>query len=519
MDRPPLTSAHWLPDRSLPLIEGSVADLLRRNAVEYAGRTALFWPTDDGMQSMTHAELLRRSGVLAEWLLERARPGDRIATWSRNALNLVFVHHAAALAGMIITPFNTGWADPEVRHADGLAKPVLMFAGVDNRGQDLTERVRPLVSCEVVPLERVPDLTPSRDLPLPQVSPDAPYLIQFTSGTTGRAKAALVSHRAAILGGWMRAAMEGGDADDVILNPVPFHHIGGSCFILVGAAAFGCANVVLERYDARQLAALMKPMRATRMGGVPTIWFDLLRQPDLPSDSYVKVVTLGGASVAPQLVQQVRAQLGARCAISYGQSECTIATFTRPDDTDEVLTETVGRPAPHVEIKVVDASGRTVAPDEIGEIWVRGPTCMIGYFGDEAATAAAFTEDGFLKTGDLGSMDADGVCRIRGRAREVIIRGGENIYPPEIENVLLEHPSIASAAVFGLDDERLGQKVAAAVTLRPGAELQLEALRDFVAGAVSHFKVPAVWRVMESLPMTASGKVRKHELVQMVGDA
>jgi fatty-acyl-CoA synthase len=519
MARPPLTSAHWLPDRSLTLIEGSVADLLRRNAVDYAERTALFWPTADGMQSMTHAELLRRSSVLAQWLLERAKPGDRIATWSRNALNLVFVHHAAALAGMIITPFNTGWADPEVRHADGLAKPALIFAGVDNRGHDLVERIRPLVSGEVVPLDQVPDLAPSRDLDLPEVRQDDPYLIQFTSGTTGRAKAALLSHHAAILGGWLRASLDGGNADDVILNPVPFHHIGGSCFILVGAAAFGCANVILERYDAKQLAELMLPMRATRMGGVPTIWFDLLRRPDLPSESHVKVVTLGGASVSPQLVQQVRARLGARCAIGYGQSECTMATFTRLGDSDEVLTETVGRPAPHVELKIVDAAGKAVATGGVGEIWVRGPTCMIGYFGDEAATAAAFTEDGFLKTGDLGSMDETGVCRIRGRAREVIIRGGENIYPPEIENVLLDHPAIASAAVFGLDDERLGQKVAAAVTLHPGADLQVEALREYVAGAVSHFKVPAVWRVMEALPMTASGKVRKHELAQMVGDA
>jgi fatty-acyl-CoA synthase len=396
----------------------------------------------------------------------------------------------------------------------------MLFAGCDGRGQDLGARARALADCPVVALSEVPRLAPRTSLELPSVGFREPYIIQFTSGTTGRAKGALLSHQAAILGGWLRPKIEGADEHDVYLNPVPLHHIGGSCAVVLGALSLGCAFTVLDRYDPAQLAALIGPTGATRMGGVPTIWFDLMNHPALPADAVVRSVTLGGASVPPALVEQIRNRLGARCAIGYGMSECTIATGTLPDDRPEVLAATVGRPLPHVEVKIVDpANGRLLAPGEVGEICLRAPTCMTGYWGDPAATAEAFDPEGFLRTGDLASMAADGVVRIHGRARELIIRGGENIYPAEIENVLLDHPAVAMAAVLGLADPRLGQKVAAVVVLKPGATADLAALQRHVAGAVSHFKAPAAWRIVESMPLTALGKVRKYELVHLFGDA
>jgi fatty-acyl-CoA synthase len=518
MGDPTLTAASWAADRSLPLIAGSVGDVLRRNASERGDRAALFLPTAAGVEVITHAELLARSTALAQWMLERTRPGDRVATWSRNALELILIHHASALAGTILAPFNPSWADAETRHALSLAQPSLFFVGVDGRGGDLTARALGLAETEVVELDRVQSLRPARDLALPKVRQDDAYLIQFTSGTTGRAKGALLSHHAALLGGWLRPARDGAGPDDVFLNPVPMHHIGGSCHVLLGAASLGAALVVLERYDPAQLAALMGPVGATRMGGVPTMWFDLLREPSLPADPRIRIVSLGGASVPPQLVERIRGRLGACCIIGYGQSECAgLATSTLPSDPDEALIETVGRAIPHTDVKIVDmASGQTLRPGEVGELWMRGPTKMIGYWNDEAATKGVFTADGFLRTGDLASMSADGLCRIHGRAREVIIRGGENIYPIEIENILLEHPSVASAAVVGLPDERLGQIVAAAVTPHAGTGLEIAALKAHVAERVAHFKAPAVWRVMEQLPMTASGKVRKHELAELM---
>jgi fatty-acyl-CoA synthase len=432
-------------------------------------------------------------------------------------VELVFVHYAAALAGMILTPFNTGWAAPEIEHALSLASPALLFAGKDSKGRDLGSRARAIADCDVLHLDEIGSCLPGRDVSLPAVQQDDPYLIQFTSGTTGKAKGALLSHRAALLAGWIRPACEGGGDRDVYLNPVPFHHVGGSCAVVLGAASLGGAFVVLEGHDPGILLSLMEPVQATRMGGVPTMWFDLMRREDLPENTCVRTVTLGGAHVPPSLVEQVRSRLGARCAIGYGQSEYAVATGTMPDDPIEVLTETVGRPLPHTELKIVDLStGCAVAPGETGEIRLRGPACMDRYWGDENATQAAFDAEGFLCTGDLGSMMPDGVCRVHGRVREMIIRGGENIYPAEIENVLLKHPAVAMAAVFGVSDERLGEKVAAAVTLRPGAQIEPDRLREHVARSVSHFKVPVMWKILDAFPCTASGKVRKAELAKMM---
>jgi fatty-acyl-CoA synthase len=515
----PLAAAHWTPDRSPPLPELSVGELLRRNAARFGERPAMLWPAGDGLQSTTYAELLAQAERLAQWLLEQAAPGERVATWTRNAREAVLVHHAAALAAMILVPLNSGWADPEAAHALAVAAPALLFAGRDGRGRDLAPRARALAACPVISLADVPGLAPRGRPTLPAVHHRAPYIIQFTSGTTGRAKGALLSHQAAILGGWLRPSLEGADEHEVYLNPVPLHHVGGSCAVVLGALSCGGAFTLLDRYDPAELAALVQPTGATRMGGVPTIWFDLIDHPALPPDARVRAVTLGGASVPPALVAQIARRLGAHCAIGYGLSECPIATATLPGDPPEVLAESVGRPLPHVELKIVDpATGRTLAPGEVGEIRIRSPICMSGYWGDAAATAAAFDADGFLRTGDLATMAADGVCRIHGRAAELIIRGGENIYPAEIENVLLDHPAVAMAAVFGLDDPRLGQKVAAAVMLKPGAVTDLAALQRHVAKAVSHFKAPAVWRLVDQLPLTALGKVRKYELARLFKD-
>jgi fatty-acyl-CoA synthase len=432
----------------------------------------------------------------------------------------VLVHHASALAGTILVPFNPGWADAEAAHALSVAEPAVLFAGRDARGRDLAVRAQALAACPVIDLARTPALQPRGRPALPAVGPLDPYIIQFTSGTTGKAKGALLSHQAAILGGWLRPRLEGADEHEVYLNPVPYHHVGGSCAVILGALSLGGAFTVLDRCDPAGLAALIKPSGATRMGGVPTTWFDLIDHPGLPPDAAVRSVTLGGASVPPELVRRIARRLDARCAIGYGLSECPIASATLPDDPPQVLAETVGRPLPHVELKVVDpASGRVLAPGEVGEIRIRAPMCMSGYWRDPAASAAAFDADGFLRTGDLGSMAADGVCRIRGRAVELIIRGGENIYPAEVETVLLRHPAVAMAAVFGLPDARLGQRVAAAVSLKPGAAADVAELKAHVARSVAHFKTPAVWRVMDELPLTASGKVRKLALAQEVSAA
>lgn len=512
--------AHWMPERKLPLPKESVGGLLRHQAQRIGDRPALHYlvaPPSDTLATLSYRDLFERAERCARWLAARSKPGDRIALWSRNSVESVILQYGCALAGVVITPFNTAWTDSEVVHALALVRPNLIFVGQDHAGRELAQRLATRAPCPVFPLADIGRIAQQESAhPLPTVTQDDPCLIQFTSGTTGKAKGALLNHRAALLGGYLRPHCEGAGEQDVWLNAVPFHHVGGSCAIVLGAMSVGGSFVVLERYDRDQLIRLMPKVHATRMGGVPTMWHDLLSSEDLSDAVKLSSVSLGGASVPAELVKAIDSRLGARCGIGYGQSEFPIATATMPHDPLERVTETVGRPLPHVEMKIVSPlTGATMRHDEAGEICLRGPICMDGYWDNPTATADTIDRDGFLHTGDIGSLDADGYCRIRGRLREVIIRGGENIYPAEIEDALMQHPAVAMAAVVGVDHSRLGQEVGAVVKLRPGTEPTTESLESHVGKFVASFKIPKVWRFVDAMPLTASGKVRKVELEAM----
>ncbi len=509
--------AHWKPRQTVELITGSVGDRLRHNAAHIGQRPALFHLIDedsDTLDSLSYAELLAQAENCARWLAARCKPGERIAVWSRNALESVLLQYGCALSGNIITHFNTAWTDAELGHALELAQPSLLFAGEGHSGQDLLARARGLASCEVRPLADILNIADTRsEQPLPQVSENDPCLIQFTSGTTGKAKGSTLSHRAVLLGGWLRPHCEGASEVDVWLNAVPFHHIGGSIAVVVGALGVGGSFVVLPKYDRDQLIRLMPAVGATRMGGVPTMWLDILASGELSPSARLSSVSLGGASVSPELARAIHSRLGARCGIAYGQSEFAIITAVLPGDPIEIACDTVGRPLPHIEMKIIDAaSGETLGVNETGEICVRGPTCMDGYWANPAATAETIDAEGFLHTGDIGSLDTEGYCRIKGRLREVIIRGGENIYPVEVENALQSHPDVALSAVVAIPHPRLGQDVAAAVKLRPGSSTTAEALEAHTRQLVASYKVPKTWRFVDSMPVTASGKIRKIEL-------
>jgi fatty-acyl-CoA synthase len=506
--------AHWAPEHGAPLIEGSIGDVLRRNAARWGDRPALIWSGEAGVERMDYAQLLARAERGSRWLLERMEPGDRLAGWSSSRVEYAVLLYACALAGVIATPYNPGWSDAEARHAVALTQPKLIFTGLDGRRIPLRERALAGLSCPVHDLSEVMSLRPADDArPLPALGPSDPYLIQFTSGTTGRAKGALLSHRAALMGGAQALDVAAPDETDIWLSPAPFHHIGGSVSMLLGVLVAGGANTIVERFDANTVVSLVRAVRPTRMGAVPTIYFDVLRHPDMQEDFKIRIAGVGGASVPAVLVRELEARTGGAVSIVYGLSECPAVTITSPDDDVVIKTETVGRPVAHMAVKIADpVTGETLACGEVGEICVRGPSVMDGYWGDPQASAAAFDAEGFLRTGDLASMAPDGVCRIQGRAKEMIIRGGENIYPAEVEGALMRHPAVDTAAVVGVPHERLGQQVAAVIKLRDGAQAGAEALAAYTAGLVSYFKVPTRWLFVEALPMTATGKVRKIEL-------
>lgn len=512
--------AHWPADTRLVLPTATIGDLLRLNARRFPERPALYQRVGDDLVPMSYRVLLARAENVARWLAIRTNAGDRIGVWSRNVVEFVLLQHACALAGLIIAPFNTGWTNCEVERVLALISPTMVFVGDDNRGHSLHARSATLATCRVERLAVVDRISraPSQQ-PLPRLRQEAPFLIQFTSGTTGNAKGALLSQRAALLGGWLRPHCEGASEHDVWLNAIPYHHVGGSCAIVLGALSLGAAFVVIERYDCDQLIQMMGKVNATRMGGVPTMWHDILASPQLPERSTVKTVSLGGASVPPYLVRLVYERLGARCGIGYGQSEFPIATATLPQDPRELISETVGRPLPHVELKVIDPqTGSTLPVGVTGEICLRGPLRMDGYWNNAEATGATIDADGFLHTGDLGSLDNAGYCRINGRLREMIIRGGENIYPAEIEAALLSHPAVSMAAVIAVEHPRLGQDVGAVIQLKPGAKAGSAELEAHVRQFVAHFKVPKRWRFVDAMPTTASGKIRKVELEPFLKD-
>lgn len=510
-----------------PLLELTIGDQLRQQAQRFPDRPALVWARagdPEALEELTYRELLHAAEAVAATLEVVAAPGDRIAVWAANSPEWVLLEHGSAIAGAVLVPCNTAWSDREVEHALQLTRPRVVFVGSDNRGVDLRPRADALADlvggCTVIDLaslEARPSTTATSSLRRPAL--DDAFLVQFTSGTTGLAKGAVLSHRAALNAGYVRALTFDADEHDVWLNPAPLHHVGGSVVIVLAALSTGGAYVVMSRFDPVVQVALMRTTGATRTGGVPTMFHGLLTTPGIDEVlAQVASVGLGGASVPPSLIEELQGR-GATVSVAYAQSECPMVTQSDHDGDAHHVATTVGLAVPHTELRIVDATGTTVARGEVGEVCVRSPLAMSGYWNMPEATAAAFDADGFLHTGDLGSIDDHDVVRIHGRSRELIIRGGENIYPIEVEDVLLRHPAVDAVAVLGRPSERWGEEVAAVVKLVEGGAATGDELAAHAAASIAHFKVPQLWCFVDEMPMTASGKIRKVELLKLVTKA
>jgi len=505
--------AEWTAQGGDELLTGSIPELLASRAETHGDRPAMWWPQGTALTKMTYADLRAAATAVARALAGRAAPGERVAVWSRNTVEWVIVEYGCALAGLILTPYNTAWTDAEVDHATRLTTPTLVFAGTDLRGGSLVPR-----AAEVCGADRVLDLAGVRSWAetaepgeLPAVAATDPFLIQFTSGTTGRSKGALLTHQAALNVARERNRRDVIGPNDCWLNPVPYHHVGGSCFVILGGLVDGGAFVVVERYSPAETMGLLDHGVVTRIGGVPTMVLDAVAHlGDRAASAGIRSVAVGGATLTQHLVERIRRTLGAPVINTYGQSESPAITSTDIHDDAGTIADTVGRPVAGVDVRIVDpATGEIVPVGAVGEIQARSPYVMRGYWGMPEQTAEVMTEDGFLRTGDLASMAEDGSVTFAGRARDVIIRGGENVYPAEVEEHLLAHPGVAAAVLVGIEDERLGERVAGVVVRAPGSTVTGEELTDHLRAAVARFKIPEMWRFVDGLPMTASGKVRR----------
>ena len=514
----------------------------------YAARTFIV----SGGDRITFDAFRRAAYAVAKALVAAgAAKGDRVAVLMRNQPEWVVAFYGAALAGAIATPLNAWWSSAELTYAINQSGATLAlfdeerYARMKKAIADCAGLRRGFVSglledsdlpanfarFETItgPVAAWAELPPAGAPPV-DVSPEDGATLYYTSGTSGKPKGALANHRAvttpvfASLLSQVRACLRRGEApptpspDDpqkVYLLAIPMFHVTGCFSALNVSICIGARLVILGKWDASEALRLIEKEGATSIGGVPTVAWQVLEHPDrVKYDlSSVDAITYGGAPAAPELVRRLAesfptAQIGS----GWGMTE-TCATFTHHMGEDYLERPySCGPATPVGEMKIVDADGHMLPPGEIGELLVCGPHVVEGYWNMPEETAATFA-DGWLRTGDLARIDAEGFCTIVDRAKDVIIRGGENIYSVEVEDVLYRHPAIMDAALVPIAHQTLGEEAGAVVTLKPGTDASEDELKAHVARHLAPFKIPArVITYHEPLPRNANGKILKKEL-------
>jgi fatty-acyl-CoA synthase len=528
----PLANAYWPAQASTPLRDSTIGSILR-DAAAHAPDTIALIDGDPGRgehRQWTYRALLSHAEGAARALQRRFAPGERIAVWSGNSPEWLILEFAAALAGLTLVTVNPAYRGEELAHVLGHSEADGLFMADEYQGADL-HAILAEVRGRLPRLREIASVGDPADVaagaaghpPLPPVAPSDVAQLLYTSGTTGRPKGALLTHRGLTNNARLAFLAAGIGPDDVLVNPMPLFHVGGGLFTL-GAVSATATHVLMPRFSPARQLELIETYRATLLLGVPTMMIAMLGHPDLAKRdlSSLRRALSGGAVSPPALVRQAEAALGVTYSISLAQTEssCSITMSGSADSADD-RAETLGRPLPETEVRIADLrTGDTAACDTVGEICTRGYLVMRGYLNAPEATAAAIDADGWLHTGDLGSMDERGYLRIAGRIKDMIIRGGENIYPREIEEVLISHPAVADASVLGFPDDHYGETVAAAI--RPSApdsagddlggdDLAGE-LAEFCRARLAAYKVPIRWLITDAFPLTASGKIRKDVL-------
>jgi fatty-acyl-CoA synthase len=521
-----LTESYWPADQSIPVLETTVGGALREAAARYGSANALVEGTPDlpeDRRRWTFDELLADAERVAGALLELFEPGERIAVWAPNLPEWVLLEFGAALAGIVVVTVNPAYQPKELDYVLRQSRSAGIFLVPEFRGNPMAaslEQVRsglPELRESILFTEWEEFLETAPPSPaLPEVKPGDPVQIQYTSGTTGFPKGALLTHRGLTNNSRIFAMITDMQAGDTVVNPFPMFHTAGCALGVLGAVQAGACLVPVYAFDPGLMLELIEAERAEIALGVPTALLALLESPDLPKRdlSSLRVVLSGGATVPADLVKRIERVLAVQFSIIYGSTECSpLITQVRLDDAFADKTETLGRPTPQTDVKVIDPdTGQTLPCGATGELCARGYNVMLGYYDMPEQTAEAIDADGWYHTGDLASMDERGFLRIEGRLKDMIIRGGENIYPREIEDLLFEHPSVAEVAVVGVPDERWGEAVAAFVRIATGETVTGDALFAYCRNHLAPHKTPRHWTFVDAFPMTASGKIQKFVL-------
>ncbi|WP_340317987.1 AMP-binding protein [Rhizorhabdus argentea] len=521
-----MPSSKFFANPQAEVSEITVGDLLRECAKTVPHRVALKESPDpiSGVQrGWTYAEILDGAERTARGLLTKFRPGDHVAIWAHNVPEWWFVEFGAALAGIVLVTINPASRQQEVAYILENSNAVGIITVRYCRGSDhlaMLADIRTSLPAlrDILILDDWADFMNAapEGTPLPQVHPADPIMIQYTSGTTGKPKGARMRHRGVVNSSkFATECFEPGDGA-VWLNCVPMFHTGGSVHSSLGALWSHGTMILPPHFDPGVMLQMIEQERVTLTTTVPTMAIALLEHPSLQDLdlSSLKVLACGGAPVAPELVERIEREFGCDFVMLFGQTEMSgMICQTKRGDSVEHVTQTVGAPLGPTEVKIVDPqSGETLPVDRIGEICLRSSGVLQDYYGNAQATAEAIDPDGWFHTGDLGTVRTDRYLTITGRSKDMLIRGGENIYPREIEDELLAHPAISNVAVFGVPDAHWGEQIAVAVKLKGGHSADEQELRMFLQSRIAKFKMPKNWWFVDDFPTTTSGKVQKFEL-------
>ncbi|MGP8297958.1 AMP-binding protein [Streptomyces inhibens] len=516
-----------------PLLGHTIGADLARTIARFGDREALVEVA--GGRRWTYTELGRAVDEVALGLLAKGvGKGDRVGIWAPNCAEWVLVQYATAKIGAILVNVNPAYRVHELAYVLQQAGITVLVSATHHKTSDyrrMIEQVRAespalrdvvyigdptwgglLAAGAAVPHTRLAECEKA-------LTADDPVNIQYTSGTTGFPKGATLSHHNILNNGYWVAETIAYTEHDRVCLPVPFYHCFGMVMGNLGATSHGaCIVIPAPSFDAATTLRAVQDERCTSLYGVPTMFIAELNHPDFASYdlSSLRTGIMAGSPCPEEVMKRVVAEMHmAEVSICYGMTETSpVSTQTRRDDDLERRTATVGRVLPHIEVKVVDpASGVTVPRGTPGELCTRGYSVMLGYWEEAERTAEVIDAARWMHTGDLAVMNDDGYVRIVGRIKDMIIRGGENVYPREIEEFLYSHPKIADVQIVGVPDDKYGEEIAACVILRdPEDPLTRDELARYCRSRLAHFKVPRYLDILEAFPMTVSGKVRKIEL-------
>jgi fatty-acyl-CoA synthase len=516
-----------------PLLEDTIAENFLKTVTRFGDREALVDRASG--RRWTYSELASDVDAVAHGLLDLGlSKGDRVGIWAPNCAEWTLVQYATARIGVILVNINPAYRSHELAYVLQQSGIRTLVAYPEFNGSSYAEMIESvrgdcpdLVDVVLIGEPSWQTLVDSGrnkdaaklDSITEALSNDEPINIQYTSGTTGFPKGATLSHRNILNNGYFVGEGINYTEEDRICIPVPFYHCFGMVMGNLAATSHGAAMIIpAPAFDPKLTLQAVAEEHCTSLYGVPTMFIAELNDPSFDSWdlSSLRTGIMAGSPCPEETMKQVIERMGAdQISICYGMTETSpVSAQTSVDDSIERRVSTIGRVHPHVEVKIVDPeSGETLARGETGEFCTRGYSVMIGYWNDPEKTAETIDDEKWMHTGDLGVMDAEGYLNITGRIKDVVLRGGENIYPREIEEFLMRHPDILDVQVIGVPDAKYGEEVAAWIRMKPQTvPLDADAVRAYSTGKLAHYKIPRYVLLVDEFPITITGKIRKVEM-------